>query len=619
MNQPAIEQKLKTYVNVGILQEIDLEMARLLADMGGTDEDEITLAVVLTSYSFRQGNVCLSLAEYENKKILAEEVRPDQSVPEIVTPPLDTWRQKLVESPHVGRPDDFKPLIIDDKNRLYLHKLWYYERLIGDKLFTMSNKKISDIEMDVLRDGLERYFPSENLFDLNWQQVAAALSVLQQFSVISGGPGTGKTTTVVRILALLLEQAIQSGKNLSIAMSAPTGKAAARLKESVQQQKHNLPAKEEIRGAIPDLAMTLHQLLGARRAGGFRYSKDNPLPYDIVVIDEASMVDLTMMAKLLDALPSDTRLILLGDKDQLASVEAGSVLGDICFPDENRYSDSTISVLQNLGLPVPNEMGEQENTGTLIDNITFLEHSYRFGADSGIGRLAQAINRGDATTAKEILGSEKYSDVQFNELAKENILDSLFPELLSHAKELAKSKDHAAAVDRLKKQIVLCVHRRGNLGSEQINTWMEKLLRRELNISKYEQWYAGRPILITRNDYTLKLRNGDLGIVWKGPNQDTAVFFEGEEREFRTINPVRLSHFENAYALTVHKSQGSEFDEVHIILPAESSPILTRELLYTAITRARKKVTLWGNLSVLKDGVEATIRRSSGLRERLWG
>lgn len=613
-------QKLDRLVKAGVLQEIDLEFARILNDSEKTEGNDVLLAAVLASYWYRQGNICLTLSEFAGKQIFEDEGNYEQIFSDITAPPVGEWKDKLTASFHVGKPGSFKPLILDNSGRLYLQKLWHYERLIGDNLLSRAGDKIFGVNQKLLREGLSRYFPSQDLFELNLQQVAAALAVLQRFSVISGGPGTGKTTTVVRILALLLEQSADTGKKLSISLAAPTGKAAARLKESVQQQKQSLPASEEILEGIPERGVTLHQLLGVRRGSGeYRYTKDNPLPYEVVVIDEASMIDQTMMAKLLEALLPESRLILLGDKDQLASVEAGSVLGDICMPAENRFSEPAVKTLRELGMMIPDDF-KQKEPKPLTDNITFLDKSYRFGSKSGIGRLAAAINKEEADKAVDILRSAKYSDVRFKKISKGDDMEAtLFSELLKHAQKLVQTKDRATAIDLLHKEIALCVHRRGYMGAENINFQLEQLLRRKLSLSRYHQWYRGRPVMITKNNYTLKLRNGDLGIVWNSERSNPEVTFKGEGKQFREFNPSRLSHYENAYALTVHKSQGSEFERVHIILPTEPSPILTKELLYTAITRARTEVTLWGSFEILKHGITTSVHRSSGLREQFWG
>lgn len=613
-------QKLSQLVEAGVLREIDLEFARILNGPEQAVEDEVLLAAALVSYWYRQGNICLTLSEFAGKQVFEDEGGSEQILPGITAPPAEEWAGKLSASFHVGKPGSFKPLILDDSGRLYLQKLWHYERLIGDDLLARAGDEMAGVNQKLLKEGLSRYFPSEDLFELNLQQVAAALAVLQRFSVISGGPGTGKTTTVVRILALLLEQWADAGKKLSIALAAPTGKAAARLKESVQQQKQSLPASEEIREAVPEKAVTLHQLLGARRGSGeYRYTKDNPLPYEVVVIDEASMIDQTMMAKLLEALLPESRLILLGDKDQLASVEAGSVLGDICMPAENRYTEPAVETLRELGMMIPDDF-KKRRTKPLTDNITFLDKSYRFGAKSGIGQLAAAINRQEADRSVDILRSAKYSDVRFKEISKgDDIEDTLFSELLKHAQKLVQSGDRVTAIDLLYKQVALCVHRKGFMGAENVNYQLEQLLRREISLSRYQQWYRGRPVMITKNNYTLKLRNGDLGVVWNETGHNPKVTFKGEGGKFREFNPSRLSQFENAYALTVHKSQGSEFERVHIILPAEPSPILTKELLYTAITRARTEITMWGSFEILKHGITSSVHRSSGLREQFWG
>lgn len=616
MSSFSLVQKLGQYEKAGLLQALDLEFARIL-DISPTD-DGTALAAVLASYWFRQGNVCLDLAEFAGKKLFKEEQTNGHNLPLIKAPQLDEWTKQLKSASFIGKPGDFKPLIFDEKNRLYLQKLWYNERLIGDKLLLKSSKWVKDINPGLLQQGLNRYFSSGDMFETNWQQVAAAKSVLKPFSVISGGPGTGKTTTVVRILALLVEQSIAAGHKIEVALAAPTGKAAARLKESVQEQKKNLPAAEEVREVIPEKAKTLHQLLGARRhTSAFKYHKDNQLPYDLVVVDEASMIDQSLMSKLIEALPDDVRLVLLGDKDQLASVEAGSVLGDICDFDENGLSEKMAAELSTL-LPNASAIPVDENPKPLTDNITLLTKSYRFDSQSGIAKLAKSINRGDAERALEVLNNPKADDVHLTAIPDQKALENLLKEkaVLSF-KKILQSSSVKDAMDIFNRFRILSPHRKGPLGVEYLNNLVEKLLQGQGLVSKQRQWYAGRPVIINENDYTLKLYNGDTGICLPDEKGELKVFFE-HEQSLRAIAPARLPAHDTAHALTIHKSQGSEFDEVVLILPANHSKLLSRELLYTALSRARTKVTIAGSKAIFEAGIKAHFTRSSGLRDMLW-
>ncbi|HET6527959.1 MAG TPA: exodeoxyribonuclease V subunit alpha [Balneolaceae bacterium] len=614
MSSRPLLQQLEQYERVGLLQAVDLEFTRIL----DIDDENAALAAVLASYWFRKGNVCLDLTAFAGRELFKEELTNGRNLPPIKAPRLDEWAKQLKNTSFIGNPGDFKPLIFDKKNRLYLQKLWYNEKLIGDKLLLKASKWAKDINPELLQQGLNRYFSSNDLFEINWQQVAAAKSVLKLLSVISGGPGTGKTTTVVRILALLIEQSIAAGNKLEVALAAPTGKAAARLKESVQEQKENLPAAEEVREAIPEKAKTLHQLLGARRhSSTFKYHKDNPLPYDLVVVDEASMVDQSLMSKLMEAMPDDARLILLGDKDQLASVEAGSVLGDICDIDENQISKEMASELLPV-LPNAAEILVSESPKALTDNITLLTKSYRFDAKSGIAELAESINQGDENSALKILNSAKAEDVRLTGIPDQTALENLLKEkVISSFKKIIQSDSVKDAMNIFNRFRILSAHRKGPLGVEYLNSLVEKLLQGQGLISKQRQWYAGRPVIINENDYTLKLYNGDTGLCLPDDNGDLKVFFE-HEKSFRSISPTRLPAHETAYALTIHKSQGSEFDEVVLILPANHSKLLSRELLYTGLSRARTKITIVGNKAIFAEGIKAHFTRSSGLRDILW-
>ncbi len=601
---------LKPLRKQGILHDIDLELCRFLQDQHESLSDKVLLSACLVSYLYRQGDVCLKLDKYASQPLFEDS--GDSLF--ITAPDLSTWLKVLKESPIVGSPGNFKPLILDG-NRLYLHKFWHYENALAEQLIERSEQKVSDIDLDALEDGLARTFPVADDSEVDWQRVSAGVSVRNKLSIISGGPGTGKTSTVVRILALMLEQ---STRDLDIALAAPTGKAAARLKDSIMSAKENLSVNDEIRQKIPEQTKTLHQLLGARRhSSSFKHDRENPVPYDVVIVDEASMIDQALMSKLLDALLRDARLILLGDKDQLASVEAGSVLGDICRIDRNQFSGNTASWLKKLSLRVPKD-SIVENPMPLIDNITLLTKSYRFDEDSGIARLADNVNEGNSVESIEILDSSVFRDVSLTSISDRADLDELLQQKVTdYFKAITNSDSIKEALSIFNEFRILSAHRRGPWGVEYLNQYIEQLLRQEGLVSKFDQWYAGKPVIVNVNDYTLGLYNGDTGVCLPDENGDLKIHFPQEDN-IRAIAPGRLPDYSTAFALTVHKSQGSEFDQVLIILPDKPSKVLTRELIYTAITRARTEITVLGSKSVLKQGIEKKLERSSGLGERIW-
>lgn len=609
-----VMSELRKFRDQDILQDIDLELCRFLQEQHQNVSDEVLKAACLVSYLYRQGDVCLLLEKYASQPLFDEsEVEPGPSAPD-----LESWKQALTNSPIVGNPGDFKPLILDEGGRLYLHKLWHYEHSLAQELIRRSQVQASDVDVERLKNGLARLFPDPPGDEVDWQRVAAAISIWNKFSVISGGPGTGKTSTVVRILGLLLEQAQAKEESLNIALAAPTGKAAARLKDSIISAKEVLNVSEEIRAVIPEKAYTIHQLLGARRhSSQFRHNADNPIPYNLVIIDEASMVDQALMSKLMDALLDDTRLILLGDKDQLASVEAGSVLGDICSINQNQFSKQAVEWLKKLDLNI-SESYIKEDYKPLTDHITLLTRSYRFGPDSGIARLADAVNSGRVDKALDTLQSDVFPDTSLIAIEEQSDLETVLRQhIVDYFQDIIQGTSVNESLEAFNKFRILSPHRKGPRGVAFLNQYVEKILQEEALIPKYERWYHGRPVIINVNDYTLRLHNGDTGLCLLNDDGNPKVYFRDEET-IRGIAPGRLPDHDTAFVLTVHKSQGSEFDELLFVLPHKPSKVLNRELIYTATTRARTKISVLGNRTILRKGVEKKLRRSSGLRPRIW-
>jgi exodeoxyribonuclease V alpha subunit len=521
----------------------------------------------------------------------------------------------------VGRPGEFRPLILDHRGRLYLYRYWDYEQRLAQDLLSRVNDDPTEVDEERLRAELTRFFPQGTGRDLtDWQKVAATVAVLKRFCVISGGPGTGKTSAVVRLLALLVRQ--PNGRRPRIALVAPTGKAAARLQETVRLTKWQLGLSET--ETIPEDVTTIHRLLGARsNSVYFRHDRINPLPLDVLVVDEASMVDLALMAKLVAALPPQARLILLGDKDQLASVEAGAVLGDICGGVPG-FSENWRRRLEELsGEVIP---AGKAVASPLGEAIVLLKHSYRFAEQSGIAKLAQAVNQGQGERALALLEAGGFPDLVWQSLVsprelRERLTASLirgYRPYLEKVKANAEPDQVFAAFNHFR---LLCAQREGVAGVEELNRLSEAVLQSRSLITPRPTWYPGRPVMITRNDYDLRLFNGDIGIALSDPNADgrLRVFFQTTAGRWRGFPPSRLPEHETVYAMTIHKSQGSEFNHVLMVLPLETSPVLTRELIYTGISRARQMVELWANPRVFKSAVVLGLKRSSGLREALWG
>ncbi len=604
-------ERLQLLQSQQLISDLDLHFARLLGRLAKEPSWELLLAACLVSRWTGNGHVCIDLQHLAGHTVLESE--------DLIAPELDIWLKALTASPMVGQAGDYLPLILDAKGRLYLYRYWDYERRLAQDLSARA-QSAPEFSPSRLVQGLKRLF-ANNGDSVDWQKVAAATAVIQGLCVISGGPGTGKTTTVTRILALLLEQ---SERPPRIGLAAPTGKAATRMEEAIRQAKQTLDVSEALLQLIPEEASTLHRLLGARPDSGyFRHDKNNPLALDVLVVDEASMVDLALMAKLVEALPPQARLILLGDKDQLASVEAGAVLGDICggAPGFSAAFRTRLDALSGERIP-PSGV----STSPLADCVVVLKHSYRFGSDSGIGRLARTVNRGQGRLARELLQRGTYPDIawqsvdnagEFSQRAAADLAQGFAP-YLELVQARATAQEVLEAFNRFR---VLCAYRRGPSGIETLNRLIESILQSQRLLNPRQTWYAGRPVMITRNDYNLRLFNGEVGITLPNPEEGYGrlrVFFQDADGSLRSFPPARLPEHQTVYAMTVHKSQGSEFDRVLMVLPFVASANLTRELLYTGITRARQAVSIWGNEQVLETAAGRGLWRSSGLRDALW-
>jgi exodeoxyribonuclease V alpha subunit len=607
---------LEPFRKAGLLGELDLRFAGLMQTLTGREPtEELLLASALTSRSTRAGHVCLDLAR------AAETVFPEGPPPGIPDfPPRDAWAERLIETPVVGRPGDLTPLVLDRGARLYLHRYWSYQEALVRWIRENSIPAEPLPPPGRVRSALDRFFPQVPAAQADWQKVAACTASLRRFTVVSGGPGTGKTSTVTRILALFRELRKASDPPVRIALAAPTGKAAARLGETVRRIAGELFDPEPVPPEIPTNAATLHRLLGPVRGSPyFRHNAEHPLPLDVLVVDEASMVDLALMSKLVQALPPGARLILLGDRDQLASVEAGAVLGDICGKDRRPGFSSSFRALleRETGERIP-EPVETAGAEAIRDGIVLLRRSYRFGEASGLGRLARLVNRGDADGVVSILREGGDGDLSWSPLPGPKTLAGTLRGRARGPYEAASgASSPAAALEGFDGFRILCALREGPYGARAANGLVERTLVAEGQIRPGVTWYPGRPILVTRNDYELQLFNGDVGVIWTPDGGAPRAWFIGPEGTARSVHPLRLPEHESAFAMTVHKSQGSEFERVLLLLPDRPSPVLTRELIYTAVTRARRHVEIWGPEQVLRTAVSRRTLRSSGLEEAL--
>jgi exodeoxyribonuclease V alpha subunit len=571
--------RLRSFNQAGVLDAADVHVARRLCALAEEQDELVALAVAFVVRAVRGGSVCVDLATVADDEVDAD------------WPDPDSWYAAVRVSPLVTSATPVLRLLEQDGLRLlYLDRYWREEEQVhADLVGRPSGTAQPDDAW--LTAALDRVFPAEGYDE---QRAAAWVALTHATTVLTGGPGTGKTTTVAALLALCAEQAELAGDPaVRIALAAPTGKAAARLQQAVEDEVARLPDtdRERLAGVR---AVTLHRLLGARpdTSSRFRHHRDNRLPHDVVVVDETSMVSLTMMARLLEAVRPGSRLILVGDPFQLASVEAGAVLADLV---------DTVQEKTQVG-------------------VAALVTSHRFG--ESIGALAEAVRAGDASGALGLLGAggEHVELVRVDDLAP-RVRELVVPHALEVLRA-AEAGDADRALEVLGRQRLLCAHREGPYGVRHWNTQVERWLAEETGEPIYAAWYAGRPLLVTANDYGLGVYNGDTGVAVRPPASEpgralrAAVAGSGGRLDLATS---RLGQVETMHALTIHKSQGSQADEVVVILPPPESRLLTRELFYTAITRARERVVVVGSPDDVRAAIERRARRATGLRQRLAG
>jgi exodeoxyribonuclease V alpha subunit len=596
---------------LGVLEPAEVHVADAICRLVGERREEVRLAAALAVRAPRLGHVCLDLDRLAMHGIDAE----SEEAARIALPDATSWRAAIERGPAVrvadADPDAATasaPLVLDG-DRLYLDRYWRYEDRLATRLRWLAAAPVEDRPAPSVASALDRLFPPGDE-DPDLQRHAAQIATSRALTVLSGGPGTGKTTTVVRLLATLLESGPVTPPR--VALTAPTGKAAARMGEAVGEALSAswLPLLPETRAVLQDVpAMTLHRLLGFRpdAPSRFRHHAGRPLPYDVVVVDEASMVSLPMAAKLVDALRPGARLVLVGDRDQLASVEAGAVLGELCSP--------------------------AATSGALAGCVVQLNRFHRFGPESGIGAVARAVQRidGDAGEVLELLEGRRteagpgagYEDVALRDPVPGEVLPpDVHGEVVDGYRAVVEQAhaggDPAGVLAAFDRQRVLCALRSGPEGVGAVNAVIEQALA-DHGYQQHERFPVGRPVMVTQNDYAVRLFNGDIGVVVPDPRDPSRrlVAFPAADGEARLLATSRLPPHETVWAMSVHKSQGSQFSQVVVLLPDQPSPILSRELVYTGVTRARRHATVVARRELLAAALVRSLPRVSGLAARL--
>jgi exodeoxyribonuclease V alpha subunit len=587
-------------------EPIDMHFARFMVQLSKSGGKELILAAALVSRLSREGHTCLDLNKFRKGPMGKEAFDLCLDLPS-----PEAWISALRSCLVVGRPGEFRPLILDEAGRLYLHRSYENERRLAEVLLRL-NARVRPFDEALFTRGLSRIFPPDGTDGHDLHKVAAAVAVSRGLCVITGGPGTGKTTLVCRIMALLLEQE----PDLKIALAAPTGKAARRIEESIQRSLELIDCAPEIKALIPGEATTIHRLLGFSPGSALpRHGAVNRLSADVVAIDEASMADLALMSNLVQALKESARLILLGDKNQLASVQAGYVLGDICdVGGSHAYSpDFAGLVKRTTGCSVP-----AAGKGSMQDSLVELSRTYRFSKDSAIFALGEAVNSGDTRSSLEILHSGPRAELCWQDLPFPGELNRALKETVTSGYGGFLASDDIHERFRLLDAFrILSPVREGPYGVAALNRKVEETLQGVGLIEPGRLHYHGRPVLVTENDYTLRLMNGDIGLI-VNDGDDLRACFMDRDGSVRKISPLRLPAHETAFVMTIHKSQGSEFDRVLLILPERDSPVLTRELIYTGITRARSAIEIWAGEDIFSSSISRRTQRSSGLNSLLW-
>ncbi len=610
---------LEALRDCGLLDHIDYHFAKCLGRRETSATATVLSCAALASRAVQTGHICLDLSRLTTEPLHTADGTPVEAPG---WPPLRQLLDELYASALVGRPGHPAPLVLRG-HRLYLQRYDEYESHLASELLSRARR---DPEVDIasLREDLNQLFeePAPGATPLGGQRLAACIACLHMLTILCGGPGTGKTTTVVKILCLLQRQRLRAGlRPLEILLLAPTGKAAARLSEAVASGLDKLEFDPATKACIKPEALTVHRALGSttRLATAFRHDRENPWSADVVLVDEVSMVDLALLHHLVQAVRPSARLILQGDKDQLSSVEAGAILGDIYDEEQSGWLSAECgdAVRALIGTSLP----RSDRPAGLGDCLVTLTHSYRYRADSALGHAARAVQRGDAEATLaamdaasdcRLLGPQRGESppAHHRRVLRELVVEGYRPYLTE--------TDPEKKLEKLQRYRILCAYRKGPSGVMELNARALAWLSEANLLAPGPGCFENQPIMVTRNDYSLGLFNGDTGVVVRTESGDLRVCFE-QDGKLRFVSPSRIGAWETVLAMTIHKSQGSEFDRVSVVLPQTAGGLLLRELVYTGITRAKQRADVVGAAEVLEGAVRHGVSRSSGLRQALWG
>jgi exodeoxyribonuclease V alpha subunit len=603
--RPPQEGLLESARSFGILSALDHQFAKRLSALYEERTPGIRWALAIASRQEAAGHVCADLGRLATEGLIAESggetvlfsaLAANDSVADWIA---EIRQSALVEtiSPSPRDASNPRPLVLDEKDRLYLRRS--YESQLDLAALVRSRSDRPDLSMDraIVRAGLTRFVDQSSTQADESAEAALTTALSRPLAIVTGGPGTGKTTLVARLVALLIEEAIAKGESPPrVRLLAPTGKAAAAMTGAFTRQRESLDLSADVRQEMDVTAETIHRALFAQtRSDAFGRPRSISLAADVVVVDEASMVDLELMARLFAACDSVERLVLLGDPDQLASVDSGAVLAELCA----RPISS--------GAP----------TG-LATSISILTTSHRFSESGGIGRLATAIRAGDADAVVGLLDDDSLPEIERFEIDSIDAVRTRLIEASRHVQsEIEGASEPGQKLDRLGLYRVLCAHRRGPLGVEAICSILDETAAAARHTTRHSGWWLGRMLLVTQNAPDQDLWNGDVGLIEETPLGLRAFFPDGLGG-VRALSAGRLPAHESAIAMSVHKSQGSEFDLVDLVLGRVTSRLMTRELLYTGVTRARSRLRIHASEAVLRQAVERRVARDSGLAELLW-